>query len=159
MNREADDFEAFAIDGGERLRRVLVARLGVDVGNDVTNEALTYAWEHWDRMRTLDNPVGYLYRVAQSAARRHARWRRSTALLPAEERSTELGSSLESVEPRLPTVLAALKPLQRTCIVLVHVYNWTYEETAGAIGISTGAVRNHLHRGLRRLRTELKDEL
>jgi RNA polymerase sigma-70 factor (ECF subfamily) len=146
------EFEQFATNDGQRLRRVLVARFGVDAGNDVTDEAMAYAWEHWDRVRSLANPVGYLYRVAQSAARRHARWRRAPRFPPETSAPAGIG------EPGLPAALAALKPVPRTCVVLVHVYDWTYEETAAVLGISTGAVRNHLHRGLRVLRSELGDE-
>jgi len=36
----------------------------------VTAEALAYAWENWDRLSSMKNPVGYLYRVGQSRARR-----------------------------------------------------------------------------------------
>ncbi|MDQ3664813.1 MAG: hypothetical protein M3353_09185 [Actinomycetota bacterium] len=50
-------FDEFARDVGERLRRVLVARYGVDAGCDLAAEALSYAWEHWDR-RAMDNPAG-----------------------------------------------------------------------------------------------------
>ena len=41
--------------------------------------------------------------------------------------------------------------------MLVHVYDWTYEQTAAVLGISLAAVRNHLNRGLRQLRHELED--
>ena len=67
MANAGAEFERFATDDGQRVRRVLVARFGVDAGNDVTDEAMAYAWEHWDRLRSLANPVGYLYHVAQSA--------------------------------------------------------------------------------------------
>lgn len=73
-------FDAFAAGDGERLRRVLVARYGVEIGNDVCADALAYAWEHWERVGPMDNPVGYLYRVAQSASRRHRRWRQRPQL-------------------------------------------------------------------------------
>ena len=153
MTRGVDGFDDFAAEAGERLRRALVARFGVEVGNDVTDEALVYAWEHWERLRALGNPVGYLYRVGQSAARRHARWHRAVRL-PLETWSPEEPSA----DPGLAVALARLKPAQRTCIVLVHVYGWTYAETAAALELTVAAVRNHLHRGLGRLRLELEDE-
>lgn len=40
------------------LQRALVARYGVDVGPDLHAEALAYAWEHWDRLSTMTNPIG-----------------------------------------------------------------------------------------------------
>jgi RNA polymerase sigma factor (sigma-70 family) len=152
VTRAVDDFDRFTAEAGERLRRVLVAQHGVEVGSDVTDEALAYAWEHWDRVRAMENPIGYLYRVAHSASRRHARWNRRP-LLPLETRRPE-----EPGDPGLHVALARLKEPQRACIVLVHVYDWTYEQTAAALGISAAAVRNHLHRGLRQLRNELEDQ-
>lgn len=128
VNDEAVDFDRFAVDAGERLRRVLVARHGVDVGNDVADEALAYAWEHWDRLREMENPVGYLYRVAGSASRRHRRWRRRV-LLP-----TEVRPAAEPPNVGLQTALARLSEPQRVCVVMVHVYDWTYQQTAAATG-------------------------
>ena len=148
----ADNFDRFAADAGERLRRVLVAQHGVEVGNDVTDEALAYAWQHWARVSAMDNPIGYLYRVGRSATRRHARWNRRPAL-PEETRAAD-----DPGDPGLHAALARLKESQRACVVLVHVYDWTYEQTASTLGISLAAVRNHVHRGLRQLRHELEDQ-
>lgn len=149
MNDASVGFDRFVADAGERLRRVLVARHGVDVGNDIADEALAYAWEYWDRVREMENPVGYLYRVAGSASRRHRRWRRRV-LLP-----TEFRPESEPADNGLQMALARLSEPQRVCVVMVHVYDWTYQQTAAATGLTLAAVTNHVHRGLLRLRTEL----
>jgi RNA polymerase sigma factor (sigma-70 family) len=145
-------FETFAAGPGERLRRALVARYGVDAGSDVCNDALAYAWQHWDRVAAMDNPVGYLYRVGQTAARRHLRWRRQPDL-PAERPP---GESSSMIDGDLGAALTSLNSMQRTCVVLVHVYDWTYDQTSTTLGISVDSVRNHLHRGMTRLRTLLE---
>jgi RNA polymerase sigma-70 factor (ECF subfamily) len=149
------DFEAFLEEHGDRLRRVLVARYGVDVGNDICADALAYAWQHWGRVSALDNAVGYLYRVAQSSSRKHRRWSR-TPKLP-----VEISPTSESVHPGLldlglHTALAKLRPNQRACVVLVHVYDWTYQQTADALNMPVTSVRNHLHRGLAALKKTLE---
>jgi RNA polymerase sigma factor (sigma-70 family) len=144
-----DDFDRFVSVVGARLRRVLIAHHGVEVGNDATDEALAYAWEHWGRVQVMDNPAGYLYRVASSSARRHRRWRR-TVDLPFERTRPD-----EPSDPGLHTALATLTPPQRVCVVLVHVYDWTYDQTAEVTGYSVAAVTNHVHRGLRGLRRAL----
>lgn len=151
MIERTAEFDHFALDVGDRLRRVLIAHHGADVGNDVTDEALAYAWEHWDTLRTMANPTRYLYRVANSAARRHRRWRRRPEL-PVERSQAD-----EPLDPGLHHALARLSDAQRVCIVLVHVHDWTYEQAANATGMPVTAVTNHLHRGLRRLRKELRD--
>jgi RNA polymerase sigma-70 factor (ECF subfamily) len=143
-------FSEFVETHGERLRRVLVAGYGVEVGNDACAEALAYAWEHWDRVGVLHNPVGYLYRVAQSSTRRHRRWTRRVTL-PLES-PPEQGT----LDPDLSSALGRLSQRQRQCVVLVHVFDWTYQQTADALNLPLTSVRNHLHRGLKALRTTLE---
>lgn len=144
------DFEAFARDSGERLRRVLVAGYGVEVGNDLCADALAYAWEHWSRIETLDNPAGYLYRVAQSAHRRHRRWRRRVPL-PVEHHHNP-----DVPDPELGAALGRLTRHQRSCVVLVHVYDCTYQQAADLLDLPLSSVRNHVHRGLAALRKALE---
>src|SRR5438876_10648131 len=68
-----EDFDTFARRCGPDVRRVLVARYGLEVGVEATADALAYAWERWERVAAMDNPTGYLVRVGQSAARRYRR--------------------------------------------------------------------------------------
>ena len=150
-DRVEADFDAFATDAGDRLRRVLVARHGVDVGSDLTADALAYAWEHWGRVRALANPVGYLYRVAESAGRRHTRWRRPDPYPP----ERPLGPP-DPGDDGLHVALAGLSLDQRTCVVLVHVFGWSYGDVADVLELSVASVRNHLHRGMSNLRAVLE---
>jgi hypothetical protein len=48
----------------------LAAAAGIEAGREATAEALAYGWEHWDRVGSMENPVGYLYRVGRSKARK-----------------------------------------------------------------------------------------
>lgn len=145
-------FDRFVDEAGLRLRRVLVAHYGVEIGVEVTADALAHAWEHWDRVRVMGNPTGYLYRVAQSSARRYRRWASPPSFPP--ERA---GEALEG-EPGLPAALARLPERQRIVVVLIHAHGWSYEETAEVLGVSHGTVRNQLHRGMKRLRRFLEVE-
>ena len=69
---------------GARLRRALVAANGVQIGNDACADALAWGWEHRTTVMAMEHPVAYLYRVGQSAARRHRRWRREVRYPPEE---------------------------------------------------------------------------
>lgn len=117
-------FEHFVAGDGARLRRVLVARYGVEVGWDACAEALAYGWTHWERVGAMDNPAGYLCRVAVSATRRHRRWQRSIEL-PRETAdapdASVAASAHDAVGDRLDddlgAALARLRPRQRTCDV------------------------------------------
>lgn len=139
-------YEDFVGAEGLRLRRMLVARFGVDVGDEVFADALAWGWEHWGELSAMGNPLGYLYRVAQSSARRHWRWQRQPGFPP------ERGYSVADPEPGLPEALVRLPPAHRVAVLLVHAHGWTYAEAAEALGIPLSTVRNHVHRGMRKLR-------
>ncbi|MER7112578.1 sigma-70 family RNA polymerase sigma factor, partial [Streptomyces sp. NPDC000229] len=49
-----------------------------------------------------------------------------------------------------------LAPKQRSVVVLRHWEQMSTEETAAALGMSTGTVKSTLHRALARLRQELE---
>ena len=63
-------FDEFVRADGQRLRRVMSFQYGVDIGCKSTDPAPAWAWEHRERLRAMSNPAGYLYRVAQTQARR-----------------------------------------------------------------------------------------
>jgi RNA polymerase sigma-70 factor (ECF subfamily) len=145
----AASFETFIVVAQPRLRRAFVARFGVEHGNDVTADVVAYAWEHWESLAGTANPIGYLYRVGQSRARRYRRWARPIAL-PMEPSFPGV-----HVEPGLGAALGRLSADQRVAVILVHSYGWTYAEAAEALDVPISTFRNHLHRGMTRLRTNL----
>lgn len=132
---------------------MLVAQHGVDIGNDACADALAWAWEHRDRVATLDNPTGYLFRVAQTAVSRY-RGRDRRLAFP----GTLPEPSGPEADPELFQSLGALSEAQRVAVLMVHAYHWTYQEVADVLGVSVTAVTNHVHRGMARLRTDLGGE-
>jgi RNA polymerase sigma factor (sigma-70 family) len=144
------EFVRFAQQLEPGLRLALMARFGPQRGREAAEDALVWAWEHWDRIRTVANPAGYLYRVGQ---RRAGRWFRSRA---ADRHVVEDREQREPwVEPGLPAALGRLSAGQRQAVVLVEGYGWTYAEVAELLGVSRSTVQTHVTRGLRRLRHEL----
>ena len=141
-----DQFDVLLEEAERRLRRALPGAVGVDATPDAIGDALAWAWEHRDRLVSFANPHGYLYRVAVNAGRRR---RRSPELPPVDT------TRLREVEPGLAPALAALSPMQRQTVWLVHACDWTYAETAEALGVSASAVGTHLTRGMTRLRTAI----
>ena len=141
-------FVQFVNDVEPRLRCALVALYGPEEARDAVADALSYAWQHWNRVEAMANPAGYLYRVAQSRARRP---RTPRMVLPAVD-----AARLPEVEPRLPEALSQLSERQRVAVLLVHGYGWSHTEAAAFLSVSVSTVRNHLARGLARLRLILE---
>jgi len=125
-----EDFEVFVRDAEPRLRRALIGAVGVDRAADAVGEALAYAFAHWSDVRTMDNPVGFLYRVGQSKSRPRKRLR----LLRADP------VRLPDVEPGLADALAALPLSQRAAVWLAHGCDWSHAEIAESLQVSTSTV-------------------
>ena len=144
---EEASFVEFARAAEPKLRYALVARYGAERGREAADDALVYGWRHWDRIRGMANPIGYLYRVGQRAARRRRPAPPADSVVP-EHRPPW-------VEPGLSAALARLSPRQREVVVLVDAFEWTHREVADLLGIRLSSVQTHLERGLARLRTAL----
>jgi DNA-directed RNA polymerase specialized sigma24 family protein len=132
-----------------RLRQVLVARYGWDLGMEAWHDAMAYSWEHQAELAEMTSPTGYLFRVAQTSVRRQLRWQRRVDL------PQPTPGVLPDIEPGLPAALSKLSRRQRVAVVLVHAHGWTHDEAAEVLGVSVSTLRNHLRRGLERLRAEL----
>ena len=141
-------FEVFVKETETRLREALSASLGSERGREATAEALSYAWEHWHRIRAMDNPTGYLYVLGRDRGRKSAR-SRTVALLPADP------ARIPWVEPGLVGALEELPERQRTVVMLLYCFEWTMGETATLLGLSKSTVQSHAERGLAKLRRRL----
>ncbi|MEM7342339.1 MAG: sigma-70 family RNA polymerase sigma factor [Actinomycetota bacterium] len=155
VNEAAARFDAFVRDRGRHLTRALVAAYGPTDGAEAAQSALCYAWEHWARVESMSNPSGYLYRVGQTAARDLRRQRRPIG----HGRIADLAASGDVVfEPGLVDALVALTESQRIAVVLVHGHGYRLIEVAAVLDVSVSTLRNHLRRGLDKLRVSLGAE-
>lgn len=145
MDTATTSFTAFAQEAEPGLRRALVAALGEDAAGEALAEAFAYGWQHWERLSRMDNPSGYLYRVAKTRATRiRARGPVRLPTVPDDETPW--------IEPGLPAALARLPERQRVAVVLVHCFQYTHVEAAETLGISRSSVQNHVERGMSKLR-------
>lgn len=143
-----DSFGTWARDAEPRLRNALTASFGVEVGKEAAADALSFAWEHWERVSRKPNPVGYVYGVGRNRARRQVGRTRIRLLEVPEDR-------LPHVEPGLPAAIASLTEKQRLTVILLYGYAWTMSEVAELLGIRKTTVQNHAERGLALLRQKL----
>jgi DNA-directed RNA polymerase specialized sigma24 family protein len=140
-------YTAFAREVEPKLRYALVAACGRDKGLDAAEDALVFAWEHWDKVESAHNPAGLLYRVAQ---RRAFKIRRDLPLF-----SEVPVIDPDPPEPGLEPALEHLSKQQRVSVVLIEGFGYTHQEVADLLNVSRSTVQKHLERGLHKLRTEL----
>jgi DNA-directed RNA polymerase specialized sigma24 family protein len=143
---ETVEFDAFIADAQARLARAFVSAYGRERGEEALAEALAYAWSHFEDLSAMANPVGYLFRVGQSRTR--PRKRPVVFPVPATV-------GIPDVEPQLVDALAQLSERQRVCVLLVHVYEWTHQEVADLLGVSTSSVQVHVTRARDALRAAI----
>jgi RNA polymerase sigma factor (sigma-70 family) len=152
IKHNADAFGQFVKTSEPRLRQALSASLGSELGREAAVDVLSYAWENWERVQTMVNPVGYLYVVGRDRAR-HSKYRKRSAFLPADP------TRLPWIEPSLPSALENLPDRQREVVVLLHCYQWTMSEVAELLKVAKTTVQNHADRGLASLRQSMGVEV
>lgn len=145
---QVEGFTRFVQDTEPRLRLALCSAFGRQVGLDATADALGYGWEHWDRIREMDNPQGYLWAVGRNRARR-------TSSRPSLGFGSVEIDRMPWIEPGLPAALESLSEKQRVVVMLTDGYEWTHAEVAETLGVSVGTVQRHKERALDRLRKAL----
>lgn len=134
----------------ERVEHALIARFGGEIGIEVAAEVRAWAWHNLDQVAGAENPAGLLYRVGQSRARGHLRWAQRRAPVELLPEGVVRDRNAELVD--LFRFLGDLSEPQRVAVVLVHAHGETYDDVAAVLGVSTAAVTNHVHRGLKKLR-------
>ena len=134
-------FEDFFHSEKDHLLRVM----GVITGSraeaeDITQEAFLRLFERWETVATMDNPEGYLHRVAMNQFR--SRYRRAAAGL---RRTVAIGPPRDvfaDVDDRDLAVrkLGALSPRQRAALVLTEALGYSGEEAGRLLGIKATTV-------------------
>lgn len=121
-----EEFAAFLDATERRPRLALTGAFGMDTGHDAAAETLAWGWQNWDRVREMNNPVGYLYRVGRTAAVRAVGQDSSSvrSVLEIHPSSWEL----PDFEPNLSKFLAGLSEHQRVAVWMVHGLGFSHHQ-------------------------------
>jgi RNA polymerase sigma factor (sigma-70 family) len=150
---EGSAFSDFYRESRDPVARALILTLGDrDLAVEAVDEAMARAYQRWTRVRALDNPGGWVYRVALNWASSVLR-RRHRAPRPNVERDP---TDIDPVnEPDVLRALAELDVRQRAVVVCRYLLGWSEAETAKALSTPVGTVKSRLHRATRHLATRL----
>ncbi len=135
-------FEEFVLEEHARLYGALcLITHDRHEAEDIQQEALLRVWERWDRVRTLADPTGYLYKTALNLFRRRTRraalaLKRKVWLAPQQDDFAEVETRDEVLR-----ALWTLTPGQRACVVMTDLLDYSSEEAAKILGIKASTVR------------------
>jgi len=119
--------------------------------DELAQEAFTRAWVHWDRVRTMERPEGWLYVTGFRLARRRLA-REARRPLPDQVDGSFSPDVALADRVALTDALAALPLRQRQAVVARHVLGYDGPQAAALLGMRPAAFRQLLSRALRDLR-------
>jgi RNA polymerase sigma-70 factor (ECF subfamily) len=145
------DFDAFYRTERDHLVRLCyLTTLDVEAAADAAQEAMLRAFGRWPTLRD-EMPVAWVQRVSLNLCR--SRWRRTRRELHLLARLYSLPSPQIPREVDLEAALRALPGRQREAVVLRYWGDLSIEHCAAAMGVSVGAVNQHLSRARSTLRS------
>ncbi len=155
-----EDFEAWYRREYPRVLAACTALAGgwPDAGREAADEAFTRAIERWRSVGQMAARGGWVQVVALNHPRRCLRRRAS------EQRALRSSTLVPAVVSEPPDVtlwqaVAGLPARQQECVILRYVHDMSENDIADALGIARGTVAATLHGAVRRLRSELAEEI
>ncbi|MGZ8585037.1 MAG: RNA polymerase sigma factor [Actinomycetota bacterium] len=152
MTSEAAAFSDFFAERYRRLARACLLLTGnAAEGEDLAQEAMARVLERWDRVSTMDDPEGYLFRTALNLHRNSVR---RLAMAARRQVHRETHDETDAADRRVDLLRAirSLPRAQREALVLVEWLGYTAEEAGLLLGIESASVRGRLHRARASLR-------
>ena len=158
---ESQDAASFCASEFPNLVRGLSLYVGdVHTAEELAQEALLRACQHWGRVSELESPGGWVWRVAVNLAnsgfrRRQAERRATNRLAHAPVHGDDSDTAVSLV---LRSAIRELPDRQRLAVVLRFVMDLSIEQTAERMAVSSDAVRSLTKRATATLRGRLSTQ-
>jgi len=148
-------FDTFFEEQHERLFKALyfVAGNRADA-EELMQDAFLKLWERWDSIDRIDDPTGYLFKVALNGFR--MRRRRAAMSLRKAIPAPDVRDLFLDAEMRtdVRAMLLRLTPRQRAALLLVDLFGYPSEQAGRIPGVRPSTVRALATQGRRALRAE-----
>jgi RNA polymerase sigma factor (sigma-70 family) len=149
-------FEAFFEAERDGLFGALVLITGDrHEAEEIAQDAFLLLWERWDRVGSMENPSGYLYRTAMNLFRK--RRRRAALAVRRAVGFAHSGDPFAAADDRqvVARALAGLSRRQRAALVLTELLGFTSEEAGRMLGVKSVTVRVLASQGRAAMRQSL----
>ena len=144
----ARTFEDFYADEARTLfRRMWLVTGSRSEAEELMQDAFVRVWERWDRVGSMENPTGYLYRTAMNLFRK--RYRRALLAVRRTMRVAPPADDFADADDRevVRHVLATLPPRQRAALVLTEMLGFSSKEAGDALGVTDATIRSLTRHG------------
>lgn len=126
---------------------------------DAVSDAVVNAFRYFDGLRDHGKFKFWFLRILKNACKTRCAQYRQSGAVSVEENEEALSVPADTPDPdetaALRRELDALKPEDRTIVVMAVQYGYTSEEIGKFLGMTSGNVRVRLHRTLGLLRKKL----
>lgn len=147
-------FDAFVEEEHERLYKALYFVTGSrEDAEDLSQDAFMKLWERWGTIDQIDDPTGYLFRVALNGFR--MRRRRAAMAVRRHVPVTDTPDGFVEAEMRadVRSLLMELTPRQRAALLLVDLLGYSSEQAGRILRVRSSTVRNLASQGRRALKS------
>lgn len=157
-------FEEFFRHYAPVVRRYLLWREAESsVLDDAVQLTMMSAYRYWERVRTMDPPTGWLFKVAgQRLQDAREALRRERLSLDADDVARRLvqpdPAPVSDQRLDVLTAVRKLPPRQQEALALREQFGLPYREIAEVMGVASGTARAHVHQAHEALRTLLGEE-
>ena len=156
--RQPVAFEAFFEAERVRLQRAIYLLTGnAEEAEEVLQESFIALWERWDRVGSMEDPTGYLYRTALNRYRSRLRRVGRAARLAIGQAHGRDGFAEAEDRVEIARALAALSPRRREAIVLTELLEYGSAEAGRLMGVADATVRRLAQDARADLRATLED--
>jgi RNA polymerase sigma factor (sigma-70 family) len=135
-------FDTFFEEEHERLFKALYFVTGDrQDAEDLMQDSFLRLWERWDDIGRIEDPTGYLFRVALNGFRMRRRRAAMTLrkVIPVKEERDAFADAEMRADVR--ALLAGLTPRQRAALLLVDLLGYPSEQAGSILGVRASTVR------------------
>ena len=151
------DFEGFFRSNYSRVGRMVYLLTGdASEAEDLAQEAFARVFERWEKISLMENPEGYLFRVALNL---QSRWLRKTGPISTLPSDPPVVTDQSASADAALDVLEALRRLpndQRQALVLAEWLGLSSAEIGRLLDVAPTSIRGRIFRARRSLRGLLK---
>ncbi len=140
-----------------------------DVAQDILQDLFVKLWERKERFGAISNVKHYFLKSARSLAINYLNSYRPELLDLQNHKQVDFVFSIEDIlvekeadremQQALIKAMNMLPKRQKEMIFLRYFDNWNYDQIANVTGLQYQSVLNHVHRGLRQLRSTLTESV